>query len=139
MVLLESRAMDALEEIAVLRTALAEREAELATARAELTGAHLLIEHYKAQLHKLRRMQFGRSSEALDQQIHQLELKLEDLEEGEAARVAARRPKSDQPGRERRPGCSGRAASDRSARQASAVRGHARGHSRGRCNGCRRG
>jgi uncharacterized protein involved in exopolysaccharide biosynthesis len=41
----------------------------------------LLIAQYKAELHKLRRMQFGRSSEALDEQIHQLELKLEDLEE----------------------------------------------------------
>ncbi len=93
--------MNALEEIATLRAALADREAELATARAELTGAHLLIAQYKAQLHKLRRMQFGRSSEALDEQIHQLELKLEDLEESEAARdVANRRPKGDQPGRE---------------------------------------
>ena len=99
--------MDALEEIATLRAALAEREAELVTARAELTGAHLLIAQYKAQLHKLRRMQFGRSSEALDEQIHQLELKLEDLEESEAARAAARRSKADRrgrepPGRERR-------------------------------------
>lgn len=81
--------MDVLEEIAALRGQLAEREADLAMARAELTGAHLLIEHYKAQLNKLRRMQFGRSSEALDAQIHQLELRLEDLEEGDAARKAA--------------------------------------------------
>jgi hypothetical protein len=34
-------------------------------------------------------MRFGRSSEALDAQIEQLELRLEDLEETEAARVAA--------------------------------------------------
>jgi transposase len=81
--------MDAASEIADLRAQLAEREAELATARAELTGAHLLIEQYKAQLHKLRRMKFGQSSEALDTQIQQLELRLEDLEEGEAARKAA--------------------------------------------------
>lgn len=74
--------MDAASEIAELRAKLAEREAELAT-------AHLLIEQYKAQLHKLRRMQFGRSSEALDAQIEQLELRLEDLEEAEAARQAA--------------------------------------------------
>jgi transposase len=80
---------DAAEEIAELRARLAEREAELAMARAELTGARLLIEQYKAQLHKLRRMQFGRSSETLDAEILQLELKLEDLEESEAARVAA--------------------------------------------------
>ena len=97
--------MDAAEEIATLRAALAEREAELATARAELTGAHLLIAQYKAQLHKLRRMQFGRSSETLDEQIHQLELKLEDLEESEASRAAAARPSSqnqERPNPERR-------------------------------------
>ena len=89
MILVETRAMNALEEIATLRAALADREAELATARAELTGAHLLLAQYKAQLHKLRRMQFGRSSEALDEQIHQLELKLEDprRERGRAQRV----------------------------------------------------
>lgn len=95
--------MDGLEEIATLRAALAERDAELAAARAELTGARLLIEQYKAQLHKLRRMQFGKSSEALDAQIHQLELKLEDLEEGEATRTAAvRRSKLEPSGPERR-------------------------------------
>ena len=79
---------DAAAEIAELRVRLAEFEAELVAARAELTGARLLIEQYKAQLAKLRRMQFGRSSEKLDRQIAQLELMLEDLEEGEAARTA---------------------------------------------------
>jgi transposase len=87
-------------EIAELRALLAEREAELATARAELTGAKLQIEQMKAQLAKLRRMQFGRSSEKLDAQIHQLELMLEDLEEGEAARTApSLATEADQPGR----------------------------------------
>ena len=62
--------------------------AELAVARAELTGAKLLIEQLKAQLAVLRRMSFGRSSEKLTAQITQLELLLEDLEEGEAERVA---------------------------------------------------
>jgi hypothetical protein len=95
--------MDGLEDITVLRAALAEREAELAAARAELTGAHLLIAQYKAELHKLRRMRFGRSSEALDTQIQQIELKLEDLEESEAARTApARAPKTHKPDQERR-------------------------------------
>ena len=79
---------EAAAEIAELRARLAERAGELAAARAELTGARILIEQYKAQLAKLRRMQFGRSSEKLDSQIVQLELKLEDLEEGEAARTA---------------------------------------------------
>jgi transposase len=63
-------ATDPTQEIAELRALLAEREAELAVARAELTGARLQIEQYKAQLAKLRRMQFGRSSEKLDAQIH---------------------------------------------------------------------
>jgi transposase len=81
--------MDAASEIADLRAKLAEREAELAT-------AHHLIEQYKAQLHKLRRMKFGQSSEALDAQIHQLELRLEDLEESEAtahATAVSNRPR----------------------------------------------
>ena len=82
---------------------LAERETELAAARAELIGARLRIEQYKAQLARLRRMQFGRSSEKLDTQIEQLELMLEDLEEGEAARtVPAAKHEPDQSRRERR-------------------------------------
>jgi chromosome segregation ATPase len=86
-------AADLVQEIAELRALLAEREAELAVARAEVTGARLRIEQYKAQLAKLRRMQFGRSSEKLDPQIDQLELMLEDLEEGEAARTALTSPR----------------------------------------------
>ena len=78
-------ATDPVQEIVELRALLAEREAELAATRAELTGARLQIEQYRAQLAVLRRMQFGRSSEKLDHRIEQLELLLEDLEEGEAA------------------------------------------------------
>jgi hypothetical protein len=54
--------MDTTAEIIHLRAQLAERDAEL-------MAANLLIEQYRAQLHKLRRMQFGRSSEVLDAQI----------------------------------------------------------------------
>ncbi len=92
-------------EIAVLRARLAATEAELATAKAELTGARMLIEQYKAQLAKLRRMQFGQSSEKLDAQIAQLDMMLEDLEEGEAARAASQTATADptkRPERERR-------------------------------------
>jgi transposase len=95
-------AADPVQEIAALRALLADREAELAIARAELIGARLRIEQYKAQLAKLRRMQFGRSSERLDTQIAQLELMLADLEESEAARPAAANATPDQPVRERR-------------------------------------
>jgi len=72
---------------------------------AELASKSLKIEQLQAQLHKLRRMQFGRSSEKLDREIEQLELLLEDLQAQEArqpgkeehaqsdeARKPARRP-----------------------------------------------
>src|SRR5215469_1996633 len=96
-------AVDPVQEIAALRALLAEREAELAATRAELTGARLRIEQYKAQLAQLQRMQFGRSSERLDTQIAQLELMLEDLEESEAARTAPAAVRTPgQPPRERR-------------------------------------
>lgn len=49
-----------------------------ATAKAE-------IEHLKLLIAKLRRMQFGRSSEKLDRQIEQLELRLEELKADEGA------------------------------------------------------
>jgi transposase len=78
-----SSSNDAAQDIIALRVRLAATEADLVSVRAELTGAKLLNEQYKAQLAKLRRMQFGRSSEKLDAEIHQLELKLEDLEETE--------------------------------------------------------
>src|SRR3981081_2506430 len=95
--------VDPVQEIAELRALLAEREAELAVAQAELTGARLRIEQYKAQLAKLRRMQSVRCSEKLHAQTQQLELMLEDLEEGEAARTApAAQPGTDLPRRERR-------------------------------------
>src|SRR5919107_6436836 len=70
-------------------------QSELATATAELQAAKLAvqlrtleIEKLKFQLAKLRRMQFGRSSERLTRQIEQLELRLEELETGEAEAVA---------------------------------------------------
>ena len=69
------------EEIAALRC-------ELAMARAQLGTAALEIEHLRAQLAALRRQQYGRSSERLDAEIAQLELRLEDLEESEAERRA---------------------------------------------------
>src|SRR6266516_4275562 len=42
------------------------------------------IEHLKLLIAKLRRMQFGRSSEKVERQIEQLELKLEELEANRA-------------------------------------------------------
>ncbi len=53
--------------------------------RARLLSNKLQIEQLKLELSKLRRMQFGRSSEQLDAKIAQLELTLEELETREAA------------------------------------------------------
>jgi transposase len=78
---MESAHSDSSEEIAMLRQMLTERDAALASATIE-------IEHLKLQLKALKRSQFGRSSEKLDAEIDQLELRLEDLEENEAERTA---------------------------------------------------
>src|ERR1700720_4481126 len=66
-------------------------QSELAATTAELQAAKLAvqlraleIEKLKFQIAKLRRMQFGRSSERITRQIAQLELQLEELETGEA-------------------------------------------------------
>jgi len=48
--------------------------------REALRTRDLEIEHLKLLLAKLRRMQFGRSSEALDERVEQLELSIEELE-----------------------------------------------------------
>ena len=53
--------------------------------QSELTSQLTEIENLKLLVFKLKRMQFGRSSEKLDRQIDQLELRLEDLEITEAA------------------------------------------------------
>ena len=65
----------------------------------------LEIEKLKFQIAKLRRMQFGRSSERVDRQIAQLELRLEELEAGMAEesppapkpRLRSRRTRSTDP------------------------------------------
>jgi transposase len=70
-------------------------QTELATATAALEAAKLAvqlrtleIEKLKFQIAKLRRMQFGRSSERLGRRIEQLELRLEELEAGEAEAIS---------------------------------------------------
>jgi transposase len=81
--------VDALHRI--IATQAAEREsheAELAAAKAGLLAKALEIEKLKLQLARLRRAQFGRSSEKIARTIEQLELTLEDLE-AEAAAPAA--------------------------------------------------
>ncbi len=75
------------DELAVLRATVSEQAAE--------------ISHLKLVIAKLRRMQFGRSSEQMDQMLGQLELSLEELETLRAERGEA--PVAEGPDTERTP------------------------------------
>ena len=94
---------DAASEIARLRAALAESEARAASAEADLaqvravvTTSEAVIRHLKLEIAKLRREQYGQSSERRARLIDQMELQLEELEadatedEIAAGRVAKR-------------------------------------------------
>src|SRR5579871_3599870 len=61
---------------------------ELKAAELSVQLRTLEIEKLKFQIARLRRMQFGRSSERITRQIEQLELRLEELETGEAEDTA---------------------------------------------------
>lgn len=63
-------------------------QAELKVAEISVQLRTLEIEKLKYQIAKLRRMQFGRSSEKVTRQIQQLELQLEELETAEAEEIA---------------------------------------------------
>ena len=78
---------DAASEIARLRAALAASEAraeaaesELAQARAVVSTSEAMIKHLRLEIAKLRREQYGRSSERRARLIDQMELQLEELE-----------------------------------------------------------
>ena len=73
-------------------------EAALAAARSQLQARDLLIQTLRVQIARLKRMQFGKSSEKLDWQIEQLELALEELE-AEAAVADERKPVEQRPER----------------------------------------
>src|SRR5262249_12886323 len=64
-------------------------QAELKAAELSVQLRTLEIEKLKFQIAKLRRLQFGRSSERISRQMEQLELQLEELETGEAEAIAA--------------------------------------------------
>jgi hypothetical protein len=83
------------------RAALAARDEELNEVRAALAQRDQEIEALKLTLLKLRRLQFGRSSEKLAVEIEQLELRLEELEsEGAIVEVSpVSRPSRQRPAR----------------------------------------
>src|SRR5690242_8182523 len=89
----EEQLMALRRELAQRDAIIAAREAELAEAtivKAKLTAALLEIEQIKMQLATLRRQRYGRSSEKLDNDIAQLEMRLEDCQEDVGEHLAAR-------------------------------------------------
>ena len=70
-------------------------QSELKVAELSVQYKALEIEKLKLQIAKLRRMQFGRSSERISRQIEQLELRLEELETGEAEAAAKAEAEAD--------------------------------------------
>ena len=77
-----------------VRALIAAQAATIMRQQAELDGQQARIALLRAQLAKLRRLQFGRSSEKLDTAIAQLELALEDLEEESGSKTAPQLPAS---------------------------------------------
>jgi len=63
-------------------------KALILTQHEQLLSREAEIEHLKLLIAKLRRMQFGRSSEKLDRQIEQLELRLDELQATQAENTA---------------------------------------------------
>jgi transposase len=79
--MLDAAATDDLpDDVDALRALLLASRAQAAKLTATVHHHALQIEKLKLQLARLRRMQFGRSSEKLSQQIEQLELLIEELE-----------------------------------------------------------
>ena len=71
--------LDRDQRIAALEALLAERDAALVGARADIAARDLLIDMLRVQIARLKRMSFGKSSEKLTREIAQLELALEEL------------------------------------------------------------
>jgi transposase len=79
------KADDLPHDVETLQRLVLEQQTALETAQAILISRDVEIEQLRFELARLKRMQFGRSSEQLDAQIAQLELTLEDAEARQAA------------------------------------------------------
>lgn len=94
------------DELDALRAFARACQGALKAAEAAVQFNALEIEKLKLQLAKLRRMQFGRSSERISRDIEQLELRLEDLEcsaAEDAAKAQAEAPTDKEPRGRARP------------------------------------
>jgi len=86
---LKSLILSLQEQVFSHRKQLSTQQEEILSQREQLASRDAEIEHLKLLIAKLRRMQFGRSSEKLDRQIEQLELRLEELQTSQAEKPAA--------------------------------------------------
>ncbi len=86
---LKSLILSLQEQVFSHRKQLSTQQEEILSQREQLASRDAEIEHLKLLIAKLRRMQFGRSSEKLDRQIEQLELRLEELQTSQAEKTAA--------------------------------------------------
>jgi transposase len=77
------------DDVEALHRLIAVEREELAAARAGLMAKALEIEKLRIQIARLRRQQYGRSSEKMTRELEQFELRLEELETEEAAGPAA--------------------------------------------------
>lgn len=87
----DRRVVDLASLPAEIRALIETQAATIASQGAELAAHRAMVETLRLQLARLRRMQFGRSSEKLDVEIAQLTLALEDLEAG----IERKEPPSD--------------------------------------------
>ena len=79
------QARDLPDDIDTLKRLILERDARVSRLEQESQGLNLLIEKLKLQIARLKRTQFGSSSERYEGQLMQLELLVEDLEATQAA------------------------------------------------------
>lgn len=80
------------DDVETLHRLIAAEREELAAARAGLLAKALEIETLKLQIARLRRQQYGRSSEKMRREIEQFELRLEELEAEQAAGPGVTKP-----------------------------------------------
>src|SRR6202795_4244944 len=85
---LKSLILSLQEQVFSHRKQLRTQQEEILSQREQLASRDTEIEHLKLLIAKLRRMQFGRSSEKLDRQIEQLELRLDELQATQAENTA---------------------------------------------------
>ncbi len=101
--MLDHAQTDLPDDANALRALLIQSRAENARLRTTVVHHQALIDKLKLQLARLRRMQFGRSSEKIAREIEQLELLIEELETPTPAQVQAAATVSPAPAQDRAP------------------------------------